>query len=219
MSARLIMVLAILAGFLLIIAGVTFLLWQPPSSATGSTIAMAAHLAEQQTANLLYVVSVYLSGVLFLPVILTLTIRLYSKRPNAAIVAGTLFGLGYTLEIVATLASLAQWAMAVPEAARGDPLGIKLLQTLTLQYLAVDFSGVGLVYVAAIIYAVALWRLYRATSSLLLASTGLFVIGFAVFPLFPALSSTIIAGSIVVYGLAYITLGQVTVNLGRDQKT
>ena len=219
MSARLIVILAILAGFFLIIAGVTFLLWQPPSSATGSTIAMAAHLAEQQTANLLYVVSVYLSGVLFLPVIVMLTIRLYSKRPNAAIVAGTLFGLGYTLEIVATLASLAQWAMAVPEAAQGDPLGIKLLQTLTLQYLAVDFSGVALVYVAAIIYAVALWRLHRAASLLLLSSTGLFVIGFAVFPLFPALSSMITAGSIVVYGLAYIALGQVAVNLERGQKT
>jgi hypothetical protein len=213
------MILAILAGFFLVIAGVTFLLWQPPSSTTGSTVALAAHLAEQQTANLLYVVSVFLSGVLFLPVILILTIRLNSKRPNAAIVAGTLFGLGYTLEIVATLASLAQWAIAVPEAAQGDPLGIKLLQTLTLQYLAVDFSGVGLVYVAAIIYAVALWRLHRAASSLLVASTCLFVIGFAVFPLFPSLSSMIIAGSIVVYGLAYITLGQVAVNLGRDQKT
>lgn len=62
MSARLIMILAMLAGFFLIIAGVTFLLWQPPSSATGSTIAMADHLAEHRTANLLYVVSVYLSG-------------------------------------------------------------------------------------------------------------------------------------------------------------
>ena len=56
MSARLIMILAILAGFFLIIAGVTFLLWQPPSSATGSTVALANHLAEHQTANLLYVI-------------------------------------------------------------------------------------------------------------------------------------------------------------------
>jgi hypothetical protein len=206
------MILAILAGFFLIVAGVTFLLWQPPSSVTGSTFAMAAHLAEHQAANLLYVISVYLSGALFLPVLLMLTIRLYSKRPNAAIIAGSLFGLGYTLEIVATLASLAQWAIAVPEAARGEPLGVKIFQTLTLQYLAVDFSGVALVYVAAIIYAVALWRLHRAASSLLLTSTGLLVIGFAVVSLFPALSLTIIARSIVVYGLAYIALGQVTVN-------
>jgi hypothetical protein len=219
MSARLIMILAILAGFFLIMAGVTFLLWQPPSSTTGSTVAMAAHLAEHQTANLLYVISVYLSGVLFLPALLMLTIRLYSKRPNAAIVAGMLFGLGYTLEMVATLASLAQWVVAVPEAAQGDPLGIKLFQTLTLQYLAVDFSGVGLVYVAAIIYAVALWRLHRAASSLLLTSTGLLVIGFATVPLFPSLSSIFIAGSILIYGLAYIALGQVAVELGRDQKT
>ena len=48
MSTRLIMILVILAGFFLIIAGVTFLLWQPPSDATGSTVAMAAHLAEHQ---------------------------------------------------------------------------------------------------------------------------------------------------------------------------
>jgi hypothetical protein len=66
---------------------------------------------------------------------------------------------------------------------------------------------------------VALWRLHRAASSLLLTSTGLLVIGFAVAPLFPALSSIIIAGSIMVYGLAYTALGQVAVTLGQDHKT
>ncbi len=218
MSSRLVMILAVLAGFFLAIAGVTFLLWQPPSTAAASTVAAAAHLSSHQTANLLYVISVFLSGVLFLPVILILSIRLYSKRPNAAIVAGGLFGLGTTLEIVATMASLSQWVFAVPEAAKGDPLGIKLYQTLNLQYLAVDFGGVGLIYVAAVIYAATLWRLHRASSILLLISIALLLVGFIAVPLVPSISSIITSGSIVLYGVAYVALGRATVRLESSQE-
>ena len=42
------MILATLGGLFLIIAGVTFLLWQPPSSATGSVVSMAVHLSDHQ---------------------------------------------------------------------------------------------------------------------------------------------------------------------------
>ncbi len=219
MSSRLLMLLAVLAGFFLATSGVTFLLWQPPSTVAGSTVAAAAHLSDHRMANLLYVLSVFLSCVLFLPVILDLTIRLYSKRPNAAIVAGGLFGLGTALEIVATMASLSQWVFAVPEATKGDPLGITLYQTLNLQYLAVDFGGVVLIYGAGVIYATTLWRLHRASSMLLLTSTGLLLIGFIAVPLVPPISSVIMAGSIVVYGVAYVTLGRATVGLESCQKT
>ncbi len=101
----------------------------------------------------------------------------------------------------------------MPDAAKGDPLGIKFYQTLTLQYLAVDFSGVGLVYVAAVIYAVALWRLHRISSVLLISSTLLLLIGFSALPFVPSMSATISAGSIVVYGVAYVALGHSAVKL------
>jgi hypothetical protein len=207
------MILSALAGFFLAMAGVTFLLWQPPSSAVGTVVAMATHLSDHQETNFLYVISVFLSVVLFLPIILILTIRLYPKRPNGAIIAGSFFVLGSILETVAMLASLSQWTFAVPDAATGDPFGIKIYQTLTLQYLAVDFSGVGLIYVAAVIYAVVLWKLHRASSVLLVSSTLLLLIGFAILPFLPSASSTISAGSIVVFGGAYVTLGHSAVRL------
>ena len=213
MSSRLIMVLAVLAGFFLVLAGVTFLLWQSPSSVAGSVEAMAVHLSDHQKANFLYVISVFLSVVLILPVIVTLTIRLYPKRPNGAIIAGSFFVLGSILETVATLASLSQWAFAVPEASKGDPLGITLYKTLNFQYLAVDFCGVGLIYVAAVIYAFVLWKWHPPSSILLLLSIGLLFIGFAAVPIIPAISSFITAGSIVFYGIAYVALGRVAVKL------
>lgn len=210
MSARLIMALAALAGFFLIISGLTFMLWQESlSSTTDSTVPTAAIL--------LYAISVCLSTVLLLPVILMLSIRLYSKRPNSAIIAGTFLGLGCILDTVATLASLGR-TIAMPKDAQGDPLGNELFQSLTIQYLAVDSGAVGLVYVAAIIYAIDLWRLHRVASSLLLTSTGMIMIGFLISPLSPSLSSITAAGSIVVYGLAYIALGHVAVYLGQDQE-
>ena len=207
MSSKLTLILASIAGFFLAVAGVTFYFWQPPNSTAGSVIAMAAHLSDHRGANLLYVISVFLSVVLILPVVLMLSLRLYTRRPNAAIVAGSLFVFGNILEAVATLASLSQWAFAVPEAAKGDALGINLYQTIALQYLAVDFSGVGLIYIASIIYAVALWELHRPSSWLLIISIGLLIIGFAAVPVVPSISPILTAGSIVVYGLAYGSLG------------
>jgi hypothetical protein len=207
MSSRLTMLLASIAGFFLALAGATFFVWQPPSSGAGSIVAMAAHLTDQQGANILYVISVFLSVVLILPVAVLLSIRLYAQRPNTAIVAGSLFVFGNVLEAAATLASLSQWAFAVPEAAKGDPLGMTLYQTLTFQYLAVDFSGVGLIYVAAVVYAVALWRVHRPSSWLLMISTGLLIIGFAAVPVVPSISPILTAGSIVVFGMAYVALG------------
>lgn len=215
MSSRLVTILAVLAGFFLAIAGMTFLIWQPPSDAASSIVAIATYLSTHQMANFLYVISVLLSGVLFLPVILILTIRMYREHPNASIVASSLFGLGSILEITATMASLSQWAFAVPEAAQGDPLAIKLYQTLNVQYLAVDFTGVGLVYVAAVIYAAALWNIHRTSSMLLLVSIGLLLVGFAAMPLVPSIGPAITAGSIVVYGAAYIALGRAAVILGK----
>lgn len=213
MSSKLMTVLASIGGFFLAMAGVTFFFWQPPGIAAGSVIAIAAHLSDHQVASFLYVICVFLSAVLILPVVLILSIRLYSRRPNAAIVAGCLFVFGNILEAVATLASLSQWAFAVPDAAKGNTLGIRMYQTITFQYLAVDFSGVGLVYVAAVIYAVALWKVHRPSSWLLIISTGLLLTGFTAVPFVPSVSSLISSGSIVVYGAAYISLGRAAVTI------
>ena len=207
------MILASAAGFFLAIAGVAFFFWQAPGSAAGSVEAMAAHLSDHQGTNLLYVVSVFLSIVLILPVVLILSIRLYARRPTAAIVAGSLFVFGNVLEAVATLASLSQWAFAVPDAAEGNTLGMKMYQTLTIQYLAVDFSGVGLLYVAAVIYTVTLWRVGRSSSWFLMISTGLLIIGFAAVPVVPSISPLLTSGSIIVYGMAYVALGRTAVKL------
>ena len=217
MSSRSVMLLAAFAGFFLALAGVTFLLWQPPSSATGSVEAMAVHLCDHQEANIVYAISVFLSVILILPVILILTFRLYPKHPNGAIVAGSFFVLGSILETVATLGSLSQWAFAVPEASKGNPLGITLYQTLNVQYLAVDFSGVGLIYVAAVIYAFILWRLHRPSSTLLLLSVGLLFMGFAAVPIIPSIGSFITAGSIVLYGITYVALGKAAIKLKSNE--
>jgi Ca2+/Na+ antiporter len=213
MSPKLTMILASAAGFFLAIAGVAFFFWQPPGNAAGSVEAMAAHLSDHQGTNVLYVVSVFLSIVLILPVVLILSIRLYARRPTAAVVAGSLFVFGNVLEALATLASLSQWAFAVPEAAKGDNLGIRLYQTLTFQYLAVDFSGVGLLYVAAVIYAVTLWRVHRSSSWFLIISIGLLIMGFVAVPIASSISPLLTSGSIIVYGMAYVALGRTAVKL------
>jgi len=209
MSARLITVLAVLAGLLLIVAGVTIPLWMAVAGI--GDVQAAQILWDNQVANYLYTITVFLSCVLMAPVILVLSFRLYPSRRDFAVLGGVLFLFGLVLEAVGTMSSLARWPVAIPQALTGDATGLALYRTLTRLYLAVDFSGVALIYVAAIIYTIGLWRLHRLSAYLLVVSTALLVIAFGV----PALYSTLVlAGSIVVYGVAYGALGQAAIQLG-----
>lgn len=206
MSARLIIVLAASAGLLLAIAGVSVLFWMAPIGAPD--VVAAAALAAGSGANVLYAMAVLVSSVLLAPVLLVLTMRLYSVRPAGALVGVALFGFGLVLECVGTMGSLARIPVTA-RAAAGDPGALGLFQALTVQYLATDFAGVALLYVGGIVYAGTLWRVHRATSWMLIASTVLLFLGFAV----ATLALPFLAASIVVYGAAYALLGIVAVRL------
>lgn len=205
-SARAIIALAVVSGLLLAIAGASVPTWMAPPG--GADAGAAARLAESPIANLVYVLAVFASCALFAPVLIVLTMRLHRLRPTGALVGAAVFGFGLLLESAATTGSLARLTMAA-DAAAGDVVALALFQTLTVQYLAVDFAGVGLIYVAAVVYAVTLWRVHRATSWALIVSTALLFLGFAVSPL----ALPFLAASIVVYGVAYVLLGVVAVRL------
>ena len=206
MSAGAIMALATVAGLMLMVAGGSVLFWMAPPGAPDSVT--AARLAEGSSANIVYALTVLASCALIAPVLLVLAMRLHPLRPTGTMVGAVLFGLGLVLECVGTMGSLARLPVAA-RAAAGDAGALMLFQALTVQYLAVDFSGVGLLYIAGIVYAVALWMVHRPTFWLLVASTALLFLGFAI----PSLALPFLAASIVVYGLAYVLLGLVAVRL------
>ena len=202
MSARPLTVLAVVAGLLLILAAVTVPLWM---AAPGIGDVQAAQILwDNQMANFTYAVAVLLSCVLITPVIVTLTTRLHAVRPGYAVLTGSVFLFGLVLEAAGTMASLSRWAGAITGTLSGDALWLAIYQSLTMLYLAVDFSGVALIYVAAALYVVALWPLHRPSAYALTASIALLIVGF----LLPGFYSTaVLAVSISVYGLAYAALG------------
>ncbi len=213
MSARVTRYLALFAGVSLIVAGVTIPLWMATPGI--GDVQAAQILSDNQVANWIHALTVLLSCVLIAPVIVMLCVRLYRPRPALALFGGTTFLLGLVLEAVGTMSSLARHGGAMVGAAEGNLVWLTLYRSLTTLYLAVDFSGVALIYVAGLLLAVALWRLHRLASYLL----GLSIILLVVAGLVPAFFSlTVLAGSITVYGLAYGSLGYAAVDAPRTAR-
>lgn len=212
MKKRAIVILSILSGIFLCMAGVTFWIWQP--SPIQSDIAQQiAHLSQYNVVHFLYIGSVYLCYTLFLPVIVFLTIALYTRYPIGSILAGSLFCLGGVIELIATLASLGRWIYAVPHGLKGDIVAIGLFKTLTLQFIALDFGGVILVYAAALVYAILMWNIHRLTSYALLLSTALLITDIPVAALLPSLAILLPTLSIIIYSFACPGLGYIAARL------
>jgi hypothetical protein len=169
MATNIIKILAFLAGSFLILSGMTFILWMPPGNI--DKIQQAVYLAQHRMENMAYVFSVFMSSILFLPVIILLTVQYYKKRPVSSVLAGSTFALAVIFQTVATLSSLAKWTYAVPEAAKGDPLALKFLDSLQSLYLSIDIPGAILFYIAGIVYAFLFWYKNRVSSLLLIMST------------------------------------------------
>jgi hypothetical protein len=215
MSNRIILVLSVASGVLLVLAGILFPLAIPLEPRPPL---LTAHLlAGRQTISFVYVGAVVLSNLLFSPLLVLLTIRLYRHRQGTAIIAGSLLAFALVLETIAVLVSLARWSWLIPTGAKGDPNVLLLFETFQTLWMMLDLPGALLFYVAGAIYAVGLWRMHPTAALLLAASAGFFVIAGAVSVASPAIGGALVAGSIVIYGIAYIALGQLTIELGKPE--
>jgi hypothetical protein len=218
MKSSAIIPISALAGFFLFIAGLMFFMGAvaPGDMDAGDQI---ARLAQNRTANFVYVASVYLCYVLIIPIIVLLTIHLYPYRPIGAVFAGTLLCLGGGIEMAGTLASLSQWVYVIPEGLQGNAAAIGLFQTLTLQFLLLDFGGVALVYVAAIFFAILLWRVHRLTCYLLLLSVFLLLIGIPLAKLAHGAGAILPALSIMAYAAACPGFGLAVSKLSKENSS
>ncbi|NPV09012.1 MAG: hypothetical protein HPY83_13745 [Anaerolineae bacterium] len=208
MSTRMTRYLALFAGLALIVAGLTVPVWM--ASPGIGDIQAAQILYDSQAFHWLYVITVIVSCVLIAPVIVLLAVRLYPLRPELSLVGASAFLLGLILEAAGSASSLARFGGAVTGAMEADPLWISIYHSLTSLYLAVDFAGVALIYVAGVLLALALWRHHLISSILLLLAAVVFVVALFL----PSFYSTFtLAGSIVIFGLAYGALGYATADL------
>jgi hypothetical protein len=154
--------------------------------------------------------SVFLSTILFLPVVILFTIQYYKKNPVASIAAGSSFLLAGIFQTVATLISLSRWAYIIPESAKGEPNAMKLYETFQSLYLSIDLPGAILFYIAAVIYSIIFWYKSRVSALLLITSTILLLLGGFLGSISPSFSLILSGGSIIIYGIAYITIGDLT---------
>ncbi len=215
MSNRIVLSLAVASGLLLALVGILFPLVVPLEPRP--PLLTAYLLAGRQTISYVYVGAVVLSNIIFSPLLVLLTIRLYRHRQGTAIIGGSLLAFGILLETIAVLVSLARWSWLIPVGAKGEPNVLLLFETFQTLWMMLDLPGALLFYIAGAIYAVGLWRLHPTTAMLLAASGGFFLIAGAVSIAFPAIGGALVAGSIVIYGIAYMAIGQFVVELGKSE--
>lgn len=202
MRSRAIAALSFLAGLLLIISGMSFYLWMPPSGLPA--VSQALYLLDHKAENMVYVFSTVLSNILIIPVILLMTAQLYRRDHAAAVISGGFMGFAVLMQTVATLFSLARWTSAVPDAALNNPGGVRLFKTLEAIYLFIDLPGAVMFYAAAVLLVFILRKIYFPAAVFLFLSVILFIAGLAVMSLNPGLSLLFTSASICAYGFAYI---------------
>ncbi len=216
MSQRTVQVLSVLSGLTLALAGMLFPIANPLEPRAPLLLANA--LAARQAISYACVATLVLSNLLYSPLLILLTIRLYKHRQGTAILAGAFLGFAIVLETVAALISLARWVWIIPVAAKGEPNVLLLFQTFQMLWQMVALPGALLFYVAGIIYAIGLWRLHQTTAVLMTASVGFIAFAAVVSTVSPAVAGALVTGSIVIYGIAYIAVGQLIVELGKPEQ-
>ncbi len=215
MSANRILILAALAGIFLSISGILFPIAIPSEPLSAGEL---AHMLQaNRLACMIHAGTVLLSGVVFLPVLVQLAVRLYPLRPGTAIAGSSILGVAIFLQTVAVLLSLARWNKVVPLAASGNPEGLLLLDTLQMLWLAVDLPGTALFYVASTVLTVGLWSLDTKAAWSLGISTALFIGAFLASFISPGVGTALAAASIFMYGFSYMMLGYLTTRLPDDR--
>ena len=92
--------MALMAGLLVISIAVTYLVSMPDIDLNSLIPQEAEVLSEGNNHSVLYALFVVLSSLLYLPVVVMITHKLYPMNPNALLMAGTFFVLALVLEIV-----------------------------------------------------------------------------------------------------------------------
>lgn len=211
MSKRLTMFLSILSGVLLSFAGIFFFFWQPPPEIMGNIPLKAQHMVENFDFNILYIISTVGCCFFFLPVAVTVLIRLNKIYANTIILGTTFLIIGFLLDGIANLYSISWWTEAIPSSVSGDEIGKMLFNTIETGFLALDFTAVAFVYLAALVYGIGFLRSQKLIGYPMMLSFIFFIAAF-VFGFYFRIGMIIfMISSFISYGLGLIGLGWICV--------
>jgi hypothetical protein len=213
-SSKSIKILATLSGLGLVFAGLTYILWAPQKNTTLAQ--QAFYLLGYKRENYLYILSIVLSSIGIIPVIIIMTVKLARKNYVSSIVAGSFFIVGCIMKIIASLASLSRWGYGIYESARGDFLASRIFDTLQVLYVAIDTPASVAINAAGLFYIFIFWNKHRFASLLILFSIIIFIAGLILGKANPQMSIIFNGGSLMVFGIAYISIGDLTDRLFSD---
>ncbi len=111
----------------------------------------------------------------FLPVSILFTVRQYRVNPYALVLAGSLFGISFLIEIINSLPLIALGSYPGQLASISSDTLLYLRQVEMLRFLSYDVAGFTLAYVAIFIYAIVYFRYQRWLSYTIIASIVLFI--------------------------------------------
>ena len=211
MSKTVILFMVIGAGIFLSIAGVTFFLWQPPAELMQDIQLKAQYMNDRILANFVYVFSVVLSCLLFIPVLICLIIRGNKHYPNTIVAGGTIILLGFLFDMIANLYSLSFWGAAIPESIKGEQFGFVLFKSIESAFLALDFCAVALVYGGAFIFGIGFRKEFKSTSIPMLLSVVFFFMAIISGFYSRTFSIVFMVASFIVYGIGIIGTGLIAI--------
>ncbi len=111
----------------------------------------------------------------FLPVSILFTVKRYRTNPYALVLAGSLIGASFLIEIFNNLPLVAIGIYPGKLASIPSDVLLYLRQVETIRYLSYDIAGFTLAYVAVFVYAMVYSRSHRLVSCTMIGSIVLFI--------------------------------------------
>lgn len=208
MSERAIYLMAFTAGLVLFCIAFTYIIWMPKIGIDFFVPQTLEHNGARPAYGLFYVVFVLVSSILFLPVIVVHTKKLYHVSPIAMLVAASFFLLALVIGILNNTLTLAHWAYSIPWDEAGEEIAMKMYQISAVEYMALDVAGFSFTYLAGLIYARIFWKTYRLISVAVFISVAFFFIHLPFLFWLQPIGMVFFSLSIASYGFVYILLGR-----------
>jgi len=148
----------------------------------------------------------------FLPVSVLFTVKRYRRNPYALVLAGSLIGASFLIEIFNNLPLVALGIYPGKLAYVSTDILLYLRQVETIKYLSYDVAGFTLAYVAVFVYALVYSTSHRLLSSTMIGSIVLFIANVPCLWFAPSLAVILMSMSIFALAPVPIFLARMATN-------
>ena len=212
MNSRHTKIFGIIAGIMIMISGIQFVQWVVPFDIIESK-AQALHVFNHIKEGIIYTILMNGSYLLFLPIALLLTIKLYCRKPILSLLCISLFLFGMIADFIGSVPYLTQAAYILPECKKNNIDAINLFSSFYLPMRLFAMVGTGLSFLSFLLWGINLIFSNKITGIFLILTFLSMVLAGIFTPFSSELALFAVGSSFFLFGISQICVSFIVPSL------